>query len=87
MPMRENACFSPLLADPDVRSLFDTQATLDGMLAFEQALTQSLVDCAVVDARAAELALTAMATFQPDMVLIAAAVEWTACPCRSGRDS
>lgn len=85
MPFRSNDCFSPLLSDPATRQLFSTEATLEGMLRFEQALTRGLAACGVVERAAAESALAAMDSFQVDMAALSQGVvrdglpvpEWT----------
>lgn len=67
MPFRTNACFAPLLGDPEIRDLFSTDATLAGMLLFEQALTRALAETGASDRATTETALAAMGTFRPDM--------------------
>jgi len=75
MPFRTNACFAPLLGDPETRELFSTEATLHGMLAFEMALTRALGETGAAPEASAEAALEAMESFTPDMAGISEAVE------------
>lgn len=75
MPMRSNRSFAPLLADERVRDLFGTEATLSGMLRFEQALTRALGDTGAAEPGAVDTALSAMESFRPDIAAIEAAVE------------
>jgi 3-carboxy-cis,cis-muconate cycloisomerase len=74
MPFRTNECFAPLLGDQAIRSLFSTEATLSGMLLFEQALTRALGKTGAVDDQVARLALESMQGFEPDLDAISTAV-------------
>jgi len=65
--MRSNTLFAPLLASDEVRALFSTEATLEGMLRFEMALTRALGETGTVPKAQANAALVAMESFWPDL--------------------
>lgn len=66
-----NDCFSALFADPEVAGLFDTEASIDGILDFERHLAEALGACGVASPDQVEAAFAAMRGWRPDLTAAA----------------